>query len=75
MVGVSANFGEDKHAVVLFFIGTLGAIVSSDMLKVFIADKLKKYLKPQLLVRVNHIVGILLMASGVYLIIRVILRF
>ncbi len=72
---VSANFGEDKHAVVLFFIGTMGAIVSSDMFKVFIADKLKRYLKPQLLIRVNHIVGILLMISGVYLLIRVFLRF
>jgi len=75
MVSVSANFGEDKHAVVLFFIGTMGAIVSSDMFKVFIADKLKKYLKPQLLIRVNHIVGILLIASGVYLLIRSFLRF
>ncbi len=75
MVGVSANFGDDKHAVMIFFSGTLAAIVSSDMLKVFIADKLKKYLKPQILIRVNHIVGILLMASGVYLIIRVLLRF
>ncbi len=75
MVGVSANFGDDKHAVMIFFSGTLAAIVSSDMLKVFIADKLKKYLKPQILIRVNHIVGILLMISGFYLIIRVFLRF
>ena len=75
MVGVSANFGDDKDAVMLFFSGTLGAIVCSDMLKVFIADKLKKYLRPQILIRVNHIVGILLMSSGFYLIIRVFLKF
>ncbi|NVO19803.1 MAG: LysE family transporter [Bacteroidetes bacterium] len=75
MVGVSANYGDDKADVVIFFSGTLFAILSSDILKVFLAGKLKQYLKPQMLIRVNHIVGLLLMIFGVFLIIRVFLKF
>jgi threonine/homoserine/homoserine lactone efflux protein len=75
MVGVSANYGDDKHGVIIFFTGTLFAILSSDVFKVFLANKLKQYLKPRMLIRVNHIVGILLMGFGIFLIIRVILKF
>jgi threonine/homoserine/homoserine lactone efflux protein len=75
MVGVSANYGDDKHGVVIFFAGTLFAILSSDIFKVFLANKLKQYLKPKMLIRVNHIVGILLVGFGLFLIIRVLLKF
>jgi len=75
MVGVSANYGDDKHGVVIFFTGTLAAILSSDVFKVFLAHKLKQYLKPKMLIRVNHIVGFLLVAFGVFLIIRVFVLF
>lgn len=74
MVGVSANYGDDKHGVVIFFAGTLSAILGSDIFKVFLANKLKQYLKPSMLIRVNHIVGILLMGFGVFLIIRVFIQ-
>ncbi|MBK7213705.1 MAG: LysE family transporter [Bacteroidales bacterium] len=74
MVGVSANYGDDKHGVMIFFAGTLAAILGSDIFKVFLANKLKQYLKPQMLIRVNHIVGILLVVFGVFLIIRVFIQ-
>lgn len=66
MVGVSANYGDDKHGVIIFFAGTLAAILGSDVFKVFLAHKLKQYLKPKMLIRVNHFVGILLVGFGVY---------
>jgi len=75
MVTVSVNYGDEKHDVIIFFAGTLFAILSSDIFKVFLANKLKQYLKPKILIRVNHIVGILLMVFGVFLIIRVFLKF
>ena len=75
MVGVSANYGDDKHSVVTFFAGTLAAILSSDLFKVFLAQKLKQYLKPRMLIIVNHIVGIILVGCGIFLIIRVFLKF
>lgn len=69
MVGVSSGFGDNKHGVALFFIGTLSTIFSSDMLKVFIANKIKQRLKPKLIMHINHLVGLLLVVLGVFLII------
>ena len=71
MVGVSSTYGDDRHGIVTFFIGTLATVFGSDVLKVFIASKIKAHLKANILVRVNHFVGILLVAFGIFLIIRV----
>ena len=73
MVGVSATF-DDKHKVMIFFIGTLSTIFASDILKAFIANKIKAHLNVNILVRVNHAVGILLMIFGIFLIVRVFFR-
>lgn len=75
MVGVSSGFGDNKHGVALFFIGTLSAIFSSDLLKVFIANKIKQKLKPKLISHINHLVGLLLIVFGVFLIISAFFRF
>jgi len=74
MVGVSSGFGDNKHGMALFFIGTLATIFSSDMLKVFIAHKIKQRLKASLILRINHFVGLLLIVFGVSLIISVFFR-
>ncbi|MFA5972074.1 MAG: LysE family transporter [Lentimicrobiaceae bacterium] len=71
MVGVSSSFGDDKHGIVIFFIGTLATVFGSDVLKVFIAHRIKDHLNVKILVRVNHFVGLLLIVFGVFLIIRV----
>jgi len=73
MVGVSATF-DDIHKVMIFFIGTLSTIFASDILKAFIANKIKAHLNVNILVRVNHAVGILLMIFGIFLIVRVFFR-
>lgn len=75
MVGVSSSYAEDKHGIVLFFIGTLATVFGSDVLKVVIANRIKDHLKANILVRVNHFVGLLLIAFGLFLIIRAIFRF
>jgi threonine/homoserine/homoserine lactone efflux protein len=75
MVGVSSTYGTDKHGIVIFFIGTLATVFGSDVLKVFIADKIKAHLNANILVRVNHFVGLLLIVFGVFLIVRVIFKF
>jgi len=71
MVGVSSTYGDDKHGIMMFFIGTLATVFVSDVLKVFIASKIKAHLNANILVRVNHFVGILLVGFGIFLIIRV----
>jgi len=75
MVGVSSTYGDDKHGIVIFFIGTLATVFGSDVLKVFIAHRIKDHLKANILVRVNHFVGLLLIAFGLFLIVRVFFNF
>jgi len=75
MVGVSSSFRDDKHGIVLFFIGTLATVFGSDVLKVFIAHRIKDHLNVKILIRVNHFVGLLLIVFGVFLIIRVFFHF
>jgi threonine/homoserine/homoserine lactone efflux protein len=71
MAAMSANYGSQKDDILFFFAGTLGTIFSTDVLKALIANKIKRYINPKLLIRVNHVVGILLMICGVYLILKV----
>lgn len=75
MVGVTSGFGDNKHGVALFFIGTLASIYSSDVIKVFIANKIKQRLKASLISRINHLVGLILVVFGVFLIVSVFVRF
>lgn len=74
MVGVSSTYVDDKHGIILFFIGTLATVFASDVLKVFISSKIKQHLNTNILVRVNHFVGLLLIAFGLFLIVRVIFK-
>lgn len=75
MVGVTSGFGNNKHGVVLFFTGTLITIIAADILKVFIADKIKQKLKPRLILRINQLVGVILIIFGISLMVSVFVRF
>ena len=75
MVGVSATLAGDKNAIMTFFIGTLLTVFGADVLKVFIAHRIKDHLHVKILVRVNHFVGIFLIGFGLFLIIRVFFKF
>ncbi len=75
MVTVSARYGAGAFDTKLFFIGTLSTIFFSDMLKVFVAHQLKKYLKPKFLIALNHAVGIVLVVFGVFLVVRTFISF
>jgi len=75
MVGVTSGFENNKHGVMLFFAGTLITIISADVLKVFIANKIKQKLKPRLILRINQLVGVILIIFGVSLMVSVFFRF
>ncbi|MCF8331844.1 MAG: LysE family transporter [Bacteroidales bacterium] len=68
---VSANYGLESKTVISFFSGTIMTIFGTDIIKSFVGNKIKKYLKPKVLIWFNRIVGIILMASAVILISRV----
>lgn len=75
MVTVTSSHGAEGHSVLIFFSGTLFTIFVTDIGKVIIASRLKQYLQPRILIMVNHVVGILLVVFGIYLVIRTILNF
>jgi len=62
------------QAVFLFFVFTLGTILSADIFKCFVANKIKQYLNPKFMTVVNRIVGIFLVIFGILLLIKVIFK-
>lgn len=70
-----SSYNYDTSDVLLFFTGTLSAILGTDVLKVVIANTIKRYLKPKIVTGINHVVGVLLIGFGLFLIIRTVLHF
>lgn len=70
-----SNYDYDTYDVLLFFIGTLSTILGTDILKVVIANTIKRYLRPAIVTRINHVVGILLIGFGIFLIIKTLMNF
>ncbi len=68
---VSAKYGIPSREINLFFAGTIGAVFLTDSIKSFVAHRIKRYLNMKVLTIINRIVGLLLVAFGVVLIIRV----
>lgn len=75
MVSVSSGYGTDSWSIKTFFAGALITIFTTDILKVIIANRLKRYLKPRILIMINHLVGILLVLFGIYLLVRTFINF
>jgi threonine/homoserine/homoserine lactone efflux protein len=73
MIGVKAQSEPGKllNYCVFFFSGALMTIFGIDVLKSFVGNKIKKYLRPRIQLRINHITGILLVIFGIILMIRV----
>jgi threonine/homoserine/homoserine lactone efflux protein len=74
LVSSQAEEGKSLNYAVTFFSGTLITIFSTDLLKSFIGNKIKKYLRPRIQLWINRIVGISLVVFGIVLIIRVYLE-
>ena len=75
MVTVTSSHGGDQKATLAFFAGMLFTILTTDIIKVIVASRLKRYLKPKVLIKLNHAVGILLVVFGIYLLVRTFLHF
>jgi threonine/homoserine/homoserine lactone efflux protein len=74
---VTLNIGtaesEDVHSFFAFFAAALLTVFLTDLLKCFIAFRIKIYLNDKVMKLINHIVGILLFIFGMYLIYNAIL--
>ncbi|MCB0806172.1 MAG: LysE family transporter [Bacteroidales bacterium] len=71
VVSISANFGVNSRSIFAFLTGILLTIFSTDILKCFISNQIKKFITPKIMTWMNHIVGIVLIGFGTYLIINV----
>ncbi len=70
VVGFTANYRADIVMMVSFFLSALGVVFLVDMLKIFSAFKIKKYLQTHNIVWINRIAGAGLVIFGIYLVIR-----
>ncbi|MCK5838961.1 MAG: LysE family translocator [Bacteroidales bacterium] len=69
-VSSKAEEGKLLQYALTFFAGTIGTVFLTDLLKSFIGNRIKKYLRPRTMLWLNRVVGILLIGSGVVLIVR-----
>lgn len=70
VVGFTANYKADIIMLVSFFVSALGTVFLFDMLKIFSAYKIKKYLQTHSIIWINRIAGVGLVIFGIYLVIR-----
>lgn len=61
---------DEEHLIVAYFIATMAAYFLADLVKIFTAQRIKKVLTPEFLVRLEKLVGITLIFFGVVLIVR-----
>jgi threonine/homoserine/homoserine lactone efflux protein len=70
VVGVTARFSANAVNVYVFFGGTLSVVYLTDLLKAYLAAKLKKYISDKFLIIINKIAGVALIIFGLFLIIK-----
>lgn len=75
MVGISANYDQNKTAILVFFAGALITIFGTDIAKVIIANRIKQFLTITFMTWVNRLVGVILCSFGIVLIVRVCLNY
>lgn len=75
IVSATATYKANTNSLMLFFGGTLGVVLLTDIFKVFAASKLTTMLTDNFLNRVNKIAGVALVLFGLFLILRAVLGF
>jgi len=70
VVGFTSNYRGDVLLLVVFFTAALGTVFLMDMLKIFSAYKIKKYIQTHNIVWINRFAGVGLVLFGIYLVIQ-----
>ena len=68
---ISSKYEFHLYRIIIFFASVLGMVISTDLLKTFVANKIKKVLNARMLLNVRYVSGGLLMVFGMYLIYKV----
>ena len=72
---ITSNYQGETYSVVILFTTTLLVILSTDMLKVFGAYKIKRFVTPRFIQWINWIAGVGLFIFGVFLLVRAFVEF
>ncbi len=72
---IKTNYHNDKSDIFLFFSTMLMVVLITDIIKSFVANRIKSYLKPPLMLWLNRCIGILLSIFGIILIFKVFYTF
>jgi threonine/homoserine/homoserine lactone efflux protein len=70
VVGFIANYKAERLLLIVFFATALGIVFLMDVLKIFSAYKVKKYIQTHNIIWINRIAGVGLVLFGIYLVIR-----
>lgn len=68
---ISSKYEFHLYRIVIFFTSALAMVIGTDLLKTFVAHKIKRMLNAKMLLNVRHVSGGLLMVFGMYLIYKV----
>jgi len=75
VVSINSTYGGDRKSVAMFFAGALGMILTTDILKCILANKIKVLGNPKVKLWINRIVGILFFIFGAFIITVTLLQY
>ncbi|MFH0999596.1 MAG: LysE family transporter [Bacteroidota bacterium] len=70
VLGIAAPFISETNDMILFFSGTLFVVLLTDIVKVYLASRIKRFITAKFLTLVNRGVGVSLIIFGIALIVR-----
>lgn len=71
VLAIASSYRGQKLAITIFFAGTLGTILTTDILKCILANKIKVANNPHVKLWINRIVGSIFVLFGIFVIINV----
>jgi hypothetical protein len=75
VLAISSSYGGQKMAITLFFAGTLGTVLTTDILKSILANKIKVAGNPHVKLWINRIVGTIFILFGLFVVVNVLWKF
>lgn len=75
VVSINSTYGGDRKSVAMFFAGALGMILTTDIVKCILANKIKVLGNPKVKLWINRIVGILFFIFGAFIITGTLLEY
>ncbi len=66
-----SSYQGDRNMVIFYFAGTLFTVLSIDVLKAYLASKIRNWFTPKVMHRINKVTGIGILVFGLVMLVRV----